>query len=137
VERTSRKLARSTFYGMSRWQGKLERKQGFLSRIVDIGAELFAISASCVRARTERAEHPENVELADLFCQQARVRVAGLFSALWDNTDDHDVKTAKNVLAGRYTTLEGGIVPLPEGEWVAHWETGPSTEEDVRRRVPH
>jgi alkylation response protein AidB-like acyl-CoA dehydrogenase len=137
VERTSRKLARSTFYGMSRWQGKLERKQGFLARIVDIGAELFAMSASCVRARTERAEHPENVELADLFCQQARVRVAGLFHELWDNTDTHDVKTAKSVLAGRYTTLEGGIVPLPEGEWVAHWENGPSTEEDVRRRVPH
>ena len=46
VERSSRKLARSTFYGMSRWQGKLECKQGFLGRIVDIGAELFAMSAA-------------------------------------------------------------------------------------------
>ena len=35
VERTSRKLARATFYGMARWQGKLERKQSFLGRIVD------------------------------------------------------------------------------------------------------
>src|SRR3954466_8217527 len=50
VERTARKLARSTFYAMSRWQGKMETKQGFLGRIVDIGAELFAMSASCVRA---------------------------------------------------------------------------------------
>ena len=42
-ERASRRLARSTFYGMSRWQGRLEHKQRFLARIVDIGTELFAI----------------------------------------------------------------------------------------------
>ncbi len=72
VERSSRKLARSTFYAMSRWQGKMERKQAFLGRIVDIGAELFAISAVCVRARAERETRPEGLELADLFCRQAR-----------------------------------------------------------------
>jgi hypothetical protein len=44
VERSSRKLARSTFYAMGRWQAKLEKKQAFLGRIVDIGAELFAIA---------------------------------------------------------------------------------------------
>ena len=51
VERSARKLARSTFYGMSRWQGQLEKKQAFLGRIVDVGAELFAISAAVVRAQ--------------------------------------------------------------------------------------
>src|SRR4029453_8382794 len=78
VERASRKLARSTFSGMARWQGRLERKQGFLSRIVDIGAELFAMSAACLRAQAERSSHPEGVELADLFCRQARVRIEAL-----------------------------------------------------------
>jgi alkylation response protein AidB-like acyl-CoA dehydrogenase len=136
IERASRKLARSTFYGMARWQGKLERKQGFLARIVDIGAELFAMSATCVRARAERVDHPENVELADLFCRQARGRVEELFTGLWSNTDARDVVAAKAVMAGRYTALEAGVIPLPDGEWVAHWETGPSTEEDVRRRIP-
>ena len=53
VERTSRKLARATFYGMARWQGRLERRQAFLGRIVDIGAELFAMSAVCVRAQMD------------------------------------------------------------------------------------
>ena len=48
VERSSRKLARNTFYGMARWQGGLERSQAFLGRIVDIGAELWAMSAACV-----------------------------------------------------------------------------------------
>ena len=50
VERASRRMARETFYGMARWRGKMERKQAFLGRMVDIGAELFAMSATVVRA---------------------------------------------------------------------------------------
>ena len=137
VERASRKVARSTFYAMSRWQGKLERKQGFLGRIVDIGAELFAMSAVCVRAQAERETHPEGLELADLFCRQARLRAEGLFAALWDNTDSLDVKVARRVLDGRYAFLEEGVVtPVSDAAWVATWEPGPSTAEDVRRRIP-
>ncbi|WP_370469181.1 acyl-CoA dehydrogenase family protein [Micromonospora profundi] len=137
VERSSRKLARSTFYAMSRWQGKMERKQAFLGRIVDIGAELFAMSAVCVRATAERGSQPENVELADLFCRQARVRVDALFAALWDNTDSVDTTAAKRILAGRYASLEEGVItPSDELPWVARWTPGPSTAEDVRRRIP-
>jgi hypothetical protein len=137
VERAARKLARSTFYGMARWQGRLERKQGFLSRIVDIGAELFAMSAACVRARAQRSTHPEGVDLADLFCRQARKRAEILFQKLWDNTDARDVLLAKQVADGRYTWLEGGVLPPPaDGDWVSTWEPGPSTETDVRRRLP-
>ena len=51
AERGSRKLARSTFWGMSRWQAGLEKRQAWLGRIVDIGAELFAISSACVYAK--------------------------------------------------------------------------------------
>jgi alkylation response protein AidB-like acyl-CoA dehydrogenase len=138
VERASRKLARETFYAMARWQGKLERKQGFLGRIVDIGAELFAMSAACVKARAERSTRPEGVELADLFCRQARLRAERLFDSLWENTDSVDVAAAKRLVAGRYEFLEEGVVPAPEsGEWVATWQPGPSTETDVRRRRPN
>ncbi|MFF5292564.1 acyl-CoA dehydrogenase family protein [Paractinoplanes globisporus] len=137
VERASRKLARSTFYAMSRWQGKLERKQGFLGRIVDIGAELFAMSAVCVRAHAEREHRPEGRELADLFCRQARLRADALFDALWENTDALDVTAAKRVLEGRYTFLEDGVVhPASDLAWVAAWQPGAATVEDVRRRIP-
>jgi alkylation response protein AidB-like acyl-CoA dehydrogenase len=137
VERASRKLARSTFYAMSRWQGKLERKQEFLGRIVDIGAELFAMSAVCVRACAEREDRPEGLELADLFCRQSRLRAEALFAALWDNTDSLDVKAARRLLDGRYAFLEQGIVTsAATGAWVAGWEPGPATVEDVRRRIP-
>jgi hypothetical protein len=137
VERASRKLARSTFYAMSRWQGRMERKQAFLGRIVDIGAELFAISAACVRARAERESQPEGVELADLFCRQARSRAETLFHELWDNTDSVDVTMAKRILAGRYAFVEDGVVtPAGEEPWVASWAPGPSSVPDVRRRIP-
>jgi alkylation response protein AidB-like acyl-CoA dehydrogenase len=137
IERASRRLARSTFYAMSRWQGKMERKQGFLGRIVDIGAELFAMSAVCVRARAERVARPEGVELADIFCRQARLRAEALFTALWDNTDTLDNKVAKRVLDGRYAFLEEGVItPQSDLGMVAAWQPGPATVPDVRRRIP-
>ncbi len=137
AERASRRLARSTFYAMSRWQGKMERKQAFLGRVVDIGAELFAISAVCVRARAERARRPEGVELADLFCRQAQQRADELFRALWENTDRVDGAAARRIVGGRYAFLEEGVIPASaEGPWVSRWQPGPSSATDVRRRVP-
>ena len=140
VERSSRKLARNTFYGMARWQASLERRQGFLGRIVDIGAELFAMSAACVRAEAQRVADPvvgqQAYELAETFCEQATLRVEALFHALWTNTDSSDVRLTDHVLEGRYTWLEDGIVDQSEGTgpWIAHWEPGPSTETNVARR---
>jgi alkylation response protein AidB-like acyl-CoA dehydrogenase len=140
VERSSRRLARSTFYGMARWQGGLEYRQGFLSRVVDIGAELFAMSAAVVRAQMLRdadpAAAPGAQELADVFCEHARLRVARLFDALWRNSDARDVRLAAAVLEGRYTWLEDGILAPPEeGPWIAETTAGPSTHENVARRI--
>ena len=140
AERSSRKLARNTFYGMARWQAGLEQKQAFLGRIVDIGAELFAMSATCVRAESQRVADPvvgaQAYELADVFCQQAALRVEALFHALWTNTDSSDVRLANDLLEGRYTWLEDGAVDQSEGTgpWIAHWEPGPSTETNLARR---
>ncbi|MEU3428640.1 acyl-CoA dehydrogenase family protein [Streptomyces gardneri] len=140
VERTSRKLARSTFYAMSRWQGRMELKQAFLGRIVDIGAELFAMSAACVRAellRTTTDHGREAHQLADAFCHQARLRTEELFGRLWSNTDDLDRKVVEGVLSGAYTWLEAGIVdPSGEGPWIADATPGPTTEPDLHRRLP-
>ncbi|MFH9828735.1 acyl-CoA dehydrogenase family protein [Streptomyces bobili] len=139
VERHARKLARSTFYAMSRWQGRMETKQGFLGRIVDIGAELFAMSAACVRAELlrSRGEHGrEAYQLADVFCRQSRIRVEELFTRLWSNTDDLDRKVVKGVLAGTYEWLEQGIVdPSGEGPWIADTTPGPSAHENVHRPI--
>jgi hypothetical protein len=125
---------------MARWQAALEQKQGFLFRVVDIGAELFAMSAACVRAEALRvadsAQGEQAYELAEAFCEQATLRVEALFNALWTNSDSTDAALARNVLKGRYTWLEDGIVDQSEGTgpWIAHWEAGASTEPDLARR---
>ncbi|WP_327421685.1 acyl-CoA dehydrogenase family protein [Streptomyces sp. NBC_01527] len=139
VERSARKLARSTFYAMSRWQGRMETKQGFLGRIVDIGAELFAMSSACVRAehlRTTGDHGREAYQLADAFCHQSRIRTEELFNRLWSNTDDLDRRVVDSVLNGAYTWLEEGIVdPSGEGPWIADATPGPATRENVHRTI--
>ncbi|MFZ1287669.1 MAG: acyl-CoA dehydrogenase family protein [Candidatus Phosphoribacter sp.] len=127
VERGARKLARSTFYLMGRYQGRLEQKGALLARVVDIGAELFAMSCSVVRAdtigRVERPEHAEDAaQLADLFCRQSRRRVDELFHELWHNDDDMAYGVAMDVLAGRHLWFEEGILDPadPHGEVPNH-----------------
>jgi hypothetical protein len=117
----------------------METKQGFLGRIVDIGAELFAMSAVCVRAellRTQGDHGREAYQLADAFCEQSRIRVEELFGRLWTNTDTVDRKVVKGVMGGAYTWLEEGIVdPSGEGPWIADASDGPSKVENVHRTI--
>ena len=117
VERQSRALARSTFTAMARHQAKLEQRQATLGRIVDIGAELFAMTAVCVRAISEPDHHrrTEAVALADAFCHQARVRVDELDRALARNSDRTDRALTRAVLTGRVTWLEEGVLDRSEG----------------------
>ena len=140
VERSSRRLARQTFYGMGRWQAKLEHKQAFLGRIVDIGAELFAMAACCSRAemllRTAPEQGASAYELAEAFCEQARVRVDEYFDQLWRNTDDGDRVLAGKVLAGDYEWLEAGVLDQSEGTgpWIADASPGASVKENLHRK---
>jgi len=108
VERASRKLARSTFYAMSRYQARLEHKGALLGRIVDVGAELYAISCACVYAKTIGRE--EAFELADLFSRQARRRAERLFDELFDNDDKSQYAAARQVLEGRYSWFEADML---------------------------
>jgi len=113
VDRRARKLARSIFHAMLRFGPRLERKQGVLGRIVEIGAELFVMSVACLRARRLVEEDPDDrspLELADLFCRHARRRVESRFDRLFSNDDPATYRLAQRALEGRYAWLEEGVV---------------------------
>lgn len=114
VERSSRRLARASFHGMLVYQAKLQNKQAFLFRLVDIANETFAMAAAVSRARTlvERnaPEGRQAVRMADVFCRSARRRVVALFRELWSNDDILRYRHGLEVLSGADTWLEAGIV---------------------------
>jgi hypothetical protein len=96
---------------MVRFGPKLERRQMVLFRAVDIGAELYAMSAACVRAQMlSKQGRPEAVTLADGFCLEARDRIKAHFDNLFGAHDPALYKLAMEVLRGEHAWLEQGIV---------------------------
>lgn len=136
VERASRRLARQTFAGMARWQAGMEKQQVFLGRIVDIGAELFAICAVIAKTRqlldSAAAERFAAQGLAAAFCEQASRRCEEHFDQLWNNTTGTDVQVAADLLDGKFQWLEQGVRDQSEGTgpWIADWSD--SERDDVR-----
>lgn len=110
IERNTRHLGRSIFHAMVRYGPKLERKQAVLFRAVDIGAELFAMSAACVRAQMlAKKGQKEAITLADTFCREARLRITNHFDNLFGPNDENLYKLAMSVLKGEHAWLEHGI----------------------------
>jgi alkylation response protein AidB-like acyl-CoA dehydrogenase len=118
LERTTRRLSRSIFHLMALHGPKLEKRQALLFRVVDIGADLFAMSAAVSRAQLLRAGGgPESrgaVELADVFCRMMRRRIREHFHAIRSNDDVRKYKTARRILDGEHVWLEDGLVMIPE-----------------------
>jgi alkylation response protein AidB-like acyl-CoA dehydrogenase len=113
VERGARRLGRTLFLAMSRFGPKLERRQAVLFRLVDIGAELFAMAAVCARANELVQRNPGEqgpLRLADLFCRGARRRIAQSFRGVFRNHDARKYRVAMEVLEGRHAWLEERII---------------------------
>ena len=113
VQKSSRRLARSVFHQMLRYQKKLEAKQSILNRIVDIGTELFAMAAACAYADhlLKKQEKEANaLDLADLFCRTASGRVDGLFRERRANCDAQGMSVARKLLDRQYEWLENDII---------------------------
>ena len=115
IETAAHRLARSLFGKMARYQQKLERKQMILGRLMEIGTDLFAMSAVCSYAHHLNRKNPADkstLELADYFCQIAKRRIEGNFKALSSNDDKAADKVAELTLDERFKWLEEGIIPM-------------------------
>jgi len=106
---------------MMRYQAKLERKQMVLFRIVDIGTDLFAMAASISYATMLAKKGQENaVDLADVFCREARMRIEANFSNLFTDHDDAAYRLVLKLLKGEYDWFKGMLVQpvVPTAEQV-------------------
>jgi hypothetical protein len=135
VDRAARKLARESFHGMFVYRAKMERKQAFLFRLVDVVNELFAMAASVSRAHAlARSGDPSAesaAELADAFCRQSRRRVKELFRALWANDDQRRYQLAQSVLAGDHRSMEALLDELARAGEHGRAEVAAATRVDT------
>jgi len=109
LEQDTRRLARDLFHMMLRHRQGLQDRQLVLGRLVDCGAELFAIGAVLARAASPAAP-AESITLAELFCRRARRRFEALRRDLYRNDDTEDYRIARALLDGRFTWLTDNIV---------------------------
>jgi hypothetical protein len=116
ADRTARRLAPTIAAVMQRYGMGLEKRQSVLFRLVDVGAELFAITATCSRALALVRANPEDTGpfvMAELFCRGARRRIAAHFRSVHQNDDIFTYRTAQQVLAGKHLWLEEGLPEQP------------------------
>ena len=99
------------------YQQRLESKQNILNRFVDIGTDLFVVSCVCSYAASltkQKTSSPEfdksAIELAELFCRQAKTRILRNFKDTCCNQDKLQNQIAKKVLNSEYEWLENEII---------------------------
>ncbi|HEY3082847.1 MAG TPA: acyl-CoA dehydrogenase family protein [Chloroflexota bacterium] len=106
VRATSRRLARTVFRQMARYNLSLERRQAIVARLAAIAVELFVIAAVASRAENR----PEAAPLAEQAIRDAKARIDECFRGLARNDDTRTTQLGLDVLNGEYGWLAEGSV---------------------------
>jgi alkylation response protein AidB-like acyl-CoA dehydrogenase len=133
VEKTCRKLARTIFHTFLKYKKKMETEQLLLANFVDIGSDLFVMAASLAHAESLLARNPADTtpqELADLFCKNARKRIAENFRAIKHNHNSSFDKVAGGVMEGRYAWMRDDIYDDYPLKWRNPQQPGVTAVED-------
>lgn len=120
VRRTTRQLARRLFHAMVFYGPKLEKQQVLLSRFVEIGTELFAIAASCMRAQhligtMSTEEELKLLSLVEYFSNETKQRIREKFRGISFNNDAQGYRLAQDILKCDLSFLNNGFMKSQDG----------------------
>ncbi|MFT3991323.1 MAG: acyl-CoA dehydrogenase family protein [Luteolibacter sp.] len=96
ISSLSRKLARTLFHSMAKYGPKLDRQQLLLGRLVDIGAELLAMSVSIARAHA--LGDADSLQTTRYLCKRGIARVEALFSEAKSAPDREGYQLAQRLM---------------------------------------
>src|SRR5690606_34576479 len=96
VSALSRKLRRTLYHSMAKNGPKLERRQLLLGRLVDIGAELLAMS--CAAAHAHALGDESSLKTARYICSRGRSRIHNLFTDAASAPDAEAYRLTKGML---------------------------------------
>lgn len=131
--KTCKKLARTLFFTMGKYQKKMETEQLLLANFVDIGVDLFVMAACLAHAEALLARNPDDQspqELADLFCKNARKRIADNFKAIKKNHNRSFDKVAGRLMEGKYSWMSDDIYSEYPAKWRNPVKPGTTPLED-------
>lgn len=109
VRRASKRLARTLFHSMLRYGPGLDKQQILLSRLTEIGTELFVIATTVFKANTKislKGKSSRHYLITDTVFNNSKHKIENLFKDIRNNPDNKNYKFARNVLDGRYKDLE-------------------------------
>jgi hypothetical protein len=140
INKTCKRLARTIFHTMMKYQKKLETEQLLLTNMVDIGVDLLMMAVTLARAEQTEAEgvtqdHSPQ-KLADLFCRNARQRVAANFQALKQNHNRLFDHVAGDLMQGKFRWMINDIMEDYPKNW-RDWETVAKELEPVVEEAAH
>ncbi len=115
IDHDARRLARSLFLTMARYQIKLEKEQLLLSYYVDIGTELFSMASVLSRAESDLANLSGDKakalqDLVGITCQASRQRIKGLFKKIRCYSPKKMELVSRAFLNHRYDWMVKGIM---------------------------
>ena len=109
VRRTSKRLARTLFHSMLRYGPGLDKQQLLLSRLTEIGTELFVISTTAFKVNSKiqfKGKNGRYFDMMEAVFDNCKHKIDKLFADIKRNPDTKNYKFARKVLEGTYKDLE-------------------------------